>query len=113
MKDGKLPLGIMKQAIMKYDSALTDIHEILGDEDLEGINREHMIKIADVTSEIMTLLTVIISDELDEDEFIGLKINMDPIDSFPGDDIDIGDIDIGDSKLVVSDIDFDALTNDN
>lgn len=99
MKDGKLPLGIMKQAIMKFDSALTDIHEILGDEDLEGVNRANMEKIADITSEIMTLLTVTIAEEMDEEEFIGLKINMDPIEAFPGDeveDIDIGDIEIPD-----------------
>ena len=40
IKDGVIPIGLCKQAVMKLDSFLTDINEILEDPDIEDADRD-------------------------------------------------------------------------
>lgn len=89
MGDGRLPLGIMKQAIMKLDSANVDIKEALEDEDLTREDKETLNQISDVIPSIEAALYSIISKEMDEDEFTSETVEMDEIEEFPEKEIDL------------------------
>ena len=92
--DGKLPLGLCKQVALKFESAISDIYEILEDPDLTEIEKENFKKMAEVTSLLEAHLINIISRECEEDVFLNEDVPMDEIGTYPGDDIDIMDSDI-------------------
>ena len=87
----KLPLGIMKQAIMKLDSALSDLHEIANDDDIDELDKKDFENMSDYISNIIAAITIKASKEINEEEFIRENINMDEIEPYPGEVIDILD----------------------
>ena len=83
MTDGKLPLGILKQAVMKLDSANTDIKDAMADEDLTPDDTEALSQISEVLQNTEAFLYSIVSKEMDEDEFANEDVDMDEISEFP------------------------------
>ncbi len=85
----KLPLGVCKQAILKYESALNDINEILSDEDIDDEQRETFSTIAEYTGNIIAHIYTEVSSAIGEEEFLAEQIEMDKIDNWPGENDDI------------------------
>lgn len=85
----KIPLGLCKQAFMKLESFSSDIREIIEEEDLDPIDRENFEKMVEISGFMMANIINIIKKECGEDEFISEEIDMDPIDPYPGEEIDI------------------------
>ena len=83
MTDGKLPLGILKQAVMKLDSANTDIKDAMADEDLTPDDVEALSQVSEVLQNTEAFLYSMVSQEIDEDEFANEDVDMDEISEFP------------------------------
>lgn len=92
--EGKLPLGICKQAIMKYDSAMADVNEIINDEDIPEQQRELFRTISEYTGNIIALIYNEVQQEMNEEDFIAESIDMDEIDTWPGESSNILDDEI-------------------
>lgn len=92
LNDGKIPLGLCKQAVMKLESFMTDIQEIKEDPDVSSEDKENFEKMSEIAGFMAANIVNIISKECDETEFLNENVPMDEIDSYPGDDIDILDI---------------------
>lgn len=88
--DGKLPLGLFKQASLKLDAFMTDCYEILEDPDLEQEDRDTMNTIIEVSGLIAAYIINIVSKEMGEEEFLNEQIPMDKIEKYPGDENDDG-----------------------
>lgn len=86
-----IPLGLCKQVIMKLDSAMTDIDEIMEDEDLTPEDKAGFEKIHDILGSVCASIVNIAGKEIGEEEFLAEEIGMDTIESFPGDDEDVLD----------------------
>lgn len=91
--DGRIPLGLCKQAFMKLSSALVDIHEIKEDDDLDEDEKHIFGQIADNLAISIAHITNIVTKEIDEEDFLNENIDMDPIDEYP--EKDIMDMNIG------------------
>ncbi len=89
MDKNKLPLGLMKQAVMKLDSALSDLYEISNDDDIDEIDKNDFDNMSEYITNIIAAITIKASKEIGEEEFIRENINMDEIEPYPG---EIGDI---------------------
>ena len=87
MTDGKLPLGILKQAVMKLDSANTDIKDAMADEDLTPDDVEALSQVSEILQNTEAFLYSMVSEEMDEDEFANEEVEMDEISEFPESDI--------------------------
>ena len=87
MTDGKLPLGILKQAVMKLDSANTDIKDAMVDEDLTPDDVEALSQVSEILQSTEAYLYSMVSGEMDEDEFANEEVDMDEISEFPESDI--------------------------
>ena len=87
MTDGKLPLGILKQAVMKLDSANTDIKDAMVDEDLTPDDVEALSQVSEILQNTEAYLYSMVSEEMDEDEFANEEVDMDEISEFPESDI--------------------------
>ena len=87
MTDGKLPLGILKQAVMKLDSANTDIKDAMADEDLTPDDVEALGQVSEILQNTEAYLYSMVSQEMDEDEFANEEVEMDEISEFPESDI--------------------------
>ena len=87
MNDGKIPLGLCKQACMKLGSFLEDIHEIKEDPDLDPEDREVFEKISDISAIMMANIVNIVSKEMGEEEFLNEEVPMDEISEYPETDI--------------------------
>ena len=81
------PLATCKQAVMKLDSALTDIKEIM-EEDIDNEYKELLEKSSDCIIYAMTSIYRVVGDFTDEDSFINETIAMESIDPWPGDAAD-------------------------
>lgn len=90
----KLPVGLCKQALLKFDSALNDLHEIAEDSDIDEEDRALVNTLAEVTGNIMASITNMVMKEISEEDFIAENINMDALDPYPDNDVDILDQDI-------------------
>lgn len=86
--ENKLPLGICKQAILKYEAALADIHEIIEDE-ISDEQKETFQTIAEYTGNIIAHIFNEINQEMDENEFIAEQIEMDEIGEWPEENNDL------------------------
>ena len=84
--DGRIPLGLCKQAYMKFESALGDIYEIQEDEDLEPDEKQVFAEIADCLSLFMAHIVNLVSKEIGEEEFLNETIPMDEVGTYPGDE---------------------------
>lgn len=90
--DHKLPLGLCKQAFMKLESFMNDIHEIKEDADISVEHQENFSKMAEMAGIMQAGIINIVREECDEDEFINEEVNMDEIEMFPEkEDVDILD----------------------
>lgn len=78
MNEGRLPLGIFKQAMMKLDSFHSDMYEIIEDEDINDEERKQCEVMAEIAYTMMSNISYIVSTEIDPDEFYDLKVEMDP-----------------------------------
>lgn len=78
-----LPLGLMKQAIMKLESAATDIYEIREDPSMNARDLEIMEQISDTLQIIVASIMTMATREIPEEEFTQEQVDMDPIDPYP------------------------------
>lgn len=76
-----LPLPALKQAILKMESALLDIREIVEDENVTDEDREDFNELANYTS---AMIAVMYNKVNDDENFINETIEMDKIGSWPG-----------------------------
>jgi len=79
----KLPLAIIKQAVMKIDSANTDMHEIANDESMSDEDRILINQMADVLCMMEATLINIANEEIPEAEFLAEDLIMDEIEPYP------------------------------
>lgn len=79
----RLPLGVCKQAFMKIESFVADIHEILEDEDLTSEERYEFLQMAEVGGLLGARLLNIVKKECDEEEFLNEDVAMDDLGLFP------------------------------
>lgn len=87
----RVPLGIFKQAMMKIESAVLDLHEIKEDEELDPADKPMIEAMIETMSIISANIINIIKKEMDEDDFLAEDFAMDEIGTFPGDEVDILD----------------------
>jgi len=83
----KLPLGLFKQACMKLDAFLADVHEIREDESLDEENKETLTRMIEIAGVMEANLINIVKKEMNEEDFLNEKIEMDQIDEYPEEDI--------------------------
>lgn len=88
VKDGKIPLGLCKQAVMKLDSFMSDCHEIMMDPDLDDEERKTFEMITETASLMTAHILSIVSKEMNEETFLGYNVPMDQIDEFGHSDIE-------------------------
>lgn len=89
--DGKIPLGLCKQAVMKLDSALVDINEIREDPDLTPDQKATFETLSDIICRVQANIVNIVAEECGEEEFLSEIVDMDEIDPYPG-SVDATDI---------------------
>lgn len=83
IKDGKLPLGLIKQATLKLDSFMSDLNEIKDDPDLDDDDRATFETIRDISATMLAHIVNIVSKEIGEEEFMNEEIMMDKIEHIP------------------------------
>lgn len=92
--DNRIPLGLLKQAVMKLDASLNDINEAKLDEDLDE-NEVHALEgCSEIIYQVMAVIVNIVNQEMEEDEFISEQIDMDEIDEYPGEEKNLLDTEI-------------------
>lgn len=91
LSDNKLPLGIMRQAIMKMDSFISDIHECMEDEDVTDDQKYVFQQIVETAGNMEAAIVNMASVEIPEEDFLRETITPDPIDPYPGTDDDLLD----------------------
>lgn len=84
MSENTLPLGIMRQAMMKLDSFITDMRESAEDEDISCKNKELFGYLAEEAGNILAVLTNMVMQEMGKDDFLDERLEPDAIDLFPG-----------------------------
>ena len=95
MEENKgLPLGLCCQSMMKYESVLVDLNEILEDADLTDVQIEKFRVLADVTGRCMATIANMVSEEMEEEMFLAEDIQMDDIATYPRYESDIMDEEI-------------------
>lgn len=85
--ENKLPIVACKQAILKFESALADINEIL--EECPDEMKEDFQIIAGYTGAIISRIYNQVKEVMNEDEFISETIEMENIGLWPGEHEDI------------------------
>lgn len=86
--EGRIPLGLFKQAYMKIESALMDFHEIKEDEDIDGDEKKIIDDMIECTEVMMAHIINIVSKEMGEEEFLNEHVPIDEIDQFPSSESD-------------------------
>lgn len=79
----KIPVGICKQAVMKIESAMTDILEAREDPDISDEHRYSMEGLGEILGQCVAVIINIVNEEIGEEEFINEIIDMDEIDPYP------------------------------
>lgn len=79
----RLPLGILKQAFMKMQSFIEDIHEAADDPSLTEDERYEFQQMGEVSSIIAMRILNIVQKEMAEDDFLHMDIPMDEIEKYP------------------------------
>lgn len=92
VQDGKIPLGLCKQAAMKLESFMGDVMEIREDPDLDPQDRQDFETMSEMAGNMLAALINIVNKECEEHEFLGEKIPMDIINEYPELSIDDSDI---------------------
>lgn len=76
----RVPLGLCRQAVMKLDAFMVDIHEIKEDEELSPEDRQIFEQIAEISGEMMAAIVNMVTKEMGEEEFLSEDVVMDKID---------------------------------
>ena len=97
-QDGKIPLGLCKQAAMKLDAFISDVREISEDPDLESEDKEDFETMAEMAGTMLATIINIVNKECEEHVFLGEKIPMDGIDAYP-DDTEYDETDLMDEVI--------------
>jgi hypothetical protein len=79
----RLPLGLCKQAFMKLESYMGDLHEIREDEDLTPEEKHEFGQMLEVAELLGLRLLNIVKKECGEEEFLNEDVGIDSIDLFP------------------------------
>jgi hypothetical protein len=92
--ESHLPLGLCKQAAMKLDAFISDVHEIMEDEEITDADRQDFRVMVDLANNIMAHLINTVNREVPEAEFLSEEVPMDDIDPYPEaeDDTDVLDM---------------------
>lgn len=80
MEEHRLPLGLCKQAFMKFQAAMQDLEEIIADEDLTDDERYEFYQMIEIGTMICLRLMNIVKKEMNEDDFVNEEIEMDALD---------------------------------
>lgn len=83
-KKDRIPLGVLRQAVMKLDSAMGDIREAREDDDLDENEKYALEGSSELIGQVMAIIVNIVNQEMEEDDFIAEQIDMDDIDNYPG-----------------------------
>lgn len=75
----RMPLGSCKQAAMKLDAFITDIHEIKEDEDLSPEDKQTFEQIAETAGSMLAAIVNMVIKEIGEEEFLSEDVGMDNI----------------------------------
>ena len=94
MNESKLPLGVCKQAIMKLESVLVDFKEIAEDEDIDEKDKEDFEQMSEYIGNIIASVTLKVTKEIGEEEFLREEINMDEFEPYPEPSVDLFDEEI-------------------
>lgn len=92
--DGKIPLGLCKQAALKLESFIVDVCEIKEDPDVDASDKEDLEKMVEMAGIMEATIINMVSKECGEEEFLSIEVPMDEVGSYPGDDTDIMDEEI-------------------
>lgn len=84
--DGKIPLGLCKQAALKLDSFIQDCYEILEDPDLDPSDKEDFHKMIEISHIMEATIVSIVSKECSEEDFTSVEVAMDSVGTYPGDE---------------------------
>ena len=79
-----LPLGILRQAVMKLDSFITDMKECIEDEDTNPEDKEQFEKMAEVAGDMQAIIVNMVSREISEEDFLNEHIDPDQLEPYPG-----------------------------
>lgn len=74
-----MPLGLCKQAAMKLDAFITDIHEIKEDEDLSPEDKQTFEQITEIAGSMLAAIVNMVTKEMGEEEFLSENVVMDEI----------------------------------
>jgi len=78
MDKHKLPLGILKQITLKFDSVLSDINELLNS-DIDESEKNKFMQMKEIVHDMLSATYSTVQTEMDEDEFANMYIEMDDI----------------------------------
>ena len=92
--DGKLPLGILKQSVMKLGSFMQDMYEACEDDDVSDDQKHTFMALAEMAGNMSAAITNAVSAEMSEEEFMREEINMDEIEPYPEANSDLLDEEI-------------------
>ena len=79
----RLPLGVLKQAFMKIQSFIEDIHEAADDPSLTEDELYEFQQMGEVSSIMALRILDIVQKEMPEDDFLHMDIPMDEIEEYP------------------------------
>nr|DAR75758.1 MAG TPA: hypothetical protein [Caudoviricetes sp.] len=79
----RLPLGVLKQAFMKIQSFMEDIHEAADDSNLTEDEQYEFHQMGEVSSIIAIRILNIVQKDISEDDFLNMDIPMDEIEEYP------------------------------
>lgn len=79
----RLPLGVLKQAFMKMQSFVEDIHEAADDPDLTEDERYEFNQMGEVGTIIGMRILNIVQQDMSEEDFLNIEIPMDEIEEYP------------------------------
>lgn len=91
VSDGKIPLGLCKQAALKLESFIADVCEIKEDPDIDPLDKEDFEKMVEIAGVMEATIVNIVSKECGEEEFIDMDVPMDEMGTYPGDEVDVLD----------------------
>lgn len=79
----KLPIVELRQAVMKLESAMLDIYEAK-EEVVEDENKYALEGCAEIIGQVQAVIVNMIAEEMGEEEFLALEIEMEKIEQYPG-----------------------------
>jgi len=84
----KLPLAVLKQIAIKYDSVLSDLAEVI-DSDIEEEDKFRFVHMKEITEELLSYVYTIVQKEIDEESFHNQYVEMDEMENLFDEQIEI------------------------